>query len=72
MENPDKLVPIMRHQGDYNKVFPFHLKGQHAIDFSDDMNFDKSFEKLLYRLYEQPLFHMEPVGEVPILEPKIP
>jgi hypothetical protein len=72
MENPNKLVLIMRHQGDYNKVFPFHFKGQYAIDFSNDIEYDAKFEKLIYRLYEKPLYFVQPLGEVPTLEPRIP
>ncbi|WP_400245581.1 toll/interleukin-1 receptor domain-containing protein [Niallia sp. JL1B1071] len=72
MENPNKLVPIMRHQGDYNKVFPFHFKGQYAIDFSNDTEFDDKLDELIYRLYEKPRYYVEPVGEFPTLEPKIP
>jgi hypothetical protein len=72
MENPNKLVLIMRHQGDYNKVFPFHFKGQYAIDFSNDFEYEAKFEKLIYRLYEKPLYFVQPLGEVPTLEPRIP
>ncbi|WP_157950997.1 toll/interleukin-1 receptor domain-containing protein [Peribacillus acanthi] len=72
MENPNKLVPIMRHQGDFNKVFPFHFKGHYAVDFSKDETFEAKFEELIYRLYEKPRFFVQPVGEVPTLEPKIP
>jgi len=72
MENPDKLVFIMRHKGDFNKVFPFHFKGQYAIDFTSDDDYDVKFDELIYRLYQKPRFYVEPVGEAPILEPKIP
>lgn len=72
MENPNKLVPIMRHRGDFNKVFPFHFKGQYAIDFSKDSEFDDKLEELIYKLYQKPRYFVEPVGEAPTLQPKIP
>lgn len=72
MENPNKLIPIMLHNGDFSKVFPYHLKGQHAIDFSIEEEFEEKFEELIYRLYEKPRYFVEPIGEVPTLEPKIP
>jgi hypothetical protein len=72
MENPNKLVPIMKHNGDYRTVFPFHLKGQYAIDFSQDQDFEEKLEELIYRLYETPLHYMEPIGDIPKLEPKMP
>lgn len=72
MENTNKLIPIMRHQGDFNKVFPFHLKGQYAIDFSNDLNFDEKFDELIYRIYGKPRYYVEPIGESPTLEPRIP
>ena len=72
MENPNKLIPIMLHSGDYTKVFPYHLKGQHAIDFSNEEEFEENFEELIYRLYEKPRYFVEPVGEPPTLEPRMP
>ncbi|WP_280166548.1 toll/interleukin-1 receptor domain-containing protein [Priestia aryabhattai] len=72
MEDPNKLIPIMLHQGDFAKVFPFHFKGQYAIDFSNDTEFDNKFEELLYRLYGKPRYYVEPVGEAPTLNPRIP
>lgn len=72
MKKPNKLIPIMRHQGDFSKVFPFHFQGQYAIDFSSDTEFESKFEELLYRLYEKQRYYVEPVGEVPTLDPKIP
>lgn len=72
MENPNKLVPIMRHEGDYTKVFPFHFKGQYAIDFSNNADYEKKFEELIYRLYEKPRYLVQPLGDIPTLEPKKP
>ncbi|MED4006073.1 toll/interleukin-1 receptor domain-containing protein [Priestia aryabhattai] len=72
MERPNKLIPIMRHQGNFNEVFPFHFKGQYAIDFSKDTEFDSKLDELIYRLYEKPRYYVEPVGEVPTLDPRVP
>lgn len=72
MENPDKLIPIMLHTGDYNKVFPFHLKGHYTIDFNNEEKFEEKFEELIFLLYGKPRYFVEPVGKAPSLEPKIP
>ncbi|MDP4105264.1 MAG: TIR domain-containing protein [Bacillota bacterium] len=71
-EYPNKLVPIIRHKGNFEAVFPFQLKGHLAIDFSDNNQFEEKLEELVYRLYEKPRYYVEPVGEIPILEPTIP
>ncbi|MFF2878165.1 toll/interleukin-1 receptor domain-containing protein [Gottfriedia sp. NPDC057991] len=72
MDNPEKLVLIMRHKGEFSRVFPFHLKGRHAIDFSNDREYDEKLTELIYRLHQKPFYYVEPVGEIPTLEPKKP
>ncbi|MFB7138901.1 toll/interleukin-1 receptor domain-containing protein [Gottfriedia sp. NPDC056225] len=72
IKNPEKLVLILRHSGDYSKVFPFHFKGRHAIDFSNNREYDEKLTELIFRLHQKPLYYVEPVGEVPTLEPKKP
>lgn len=71
-ENDNKLITIARHQGNLNDVFPFHLEGQHVIDFSNNLTFDEKLEELLYRIYEKEIYHVEPLGEIPTFESKIP
>lgn len=68
--NLDKLIFIMRHNGDYTKVFPYHLRDVYAIDFSDDSQFETKFEELIYKIHNIPLYEMQPVGEIPALKPK--
>lgn len=63
--NPDKLIYIVRHEGAFEKVFPFQLKGQHAIDFSDESEFNEKLEELVYRIYGQRIYHKEPLGPIP-------
>ncbi|WP_368646184.1 toll/interleukin-1 receptor domain-containing protein [Alkalibacterium putridalgicola] len=65
MENQDKLIFVMRHQGNYEKVFPFHFKGQYAIDFSNDTEFEEKLGELVYRIYGQPRHAVEPLGDMP-------
>lgn len=72
MENPEKLIPIMIHQGDYQAVFPFHLKGFHAIDFSNDEEYNDRLMDLIYRINDKPRYYVAPVGDIPSLEPVIP
>ena len=47
-ENDDKLIFIAR--GDMNKVFPTHLKGYYAIDFTNSKNYEEKLEELLNRI----------------------
>lgn len=72
MENPNKLIYIMRHEGDFEKVFPFHLKGQHAIDFSNDSEYEEKFNDLIYRIYGEPRYYKEPLGKPPVFTPRVP
>lgn len=72
MENPDKLIFIMRYEGNYEKVFPFHLKGQYAIDFSNESEFEKKLDELVYRIYGQPMHYQEPLGKIPEFKPRVP
>lgn len=69
-EDPDKIIFITKHQSDFHNVFPFHLKGYNAIDFSDESKFAESFDELLRRIYKKPLYEMEPLGEPPELKPR--
>ncbi len=68
--NLSKLIFIMRHNGDYTKVFPFHIRDIYAIDFSDDSQFESNLEELIYKIYNVPLYEVEPIGEIPNLKPK--
>jgi hypothetical protein len=69
-ENLSKLILIMRHKGDYNKVFPFHLKDVYAIDFSSDEEYEEKLEELVYKILNIPLYEIEPLGLIPDLKPK--
>ncbi|MFH5781544.1 toll/interleukin-1 receptor domain-containing protein [Heyndrickxia oleronia] len=69
-ENPEKLIFILRHKGNFANAFPFHLKGYYAIDFSNDSSFEESFQELLHRIYGVPLYEMEPIGAAPQLKPR--
>ncbi|MEH6908524.1 toll/interleukin-1 receptor domain-containing protein [Neobacillus drentensis] len=68
-QNPDKLIFILRHKSNFRNAFPFHLQGYYAIDFSDDIGFNDSFQELLHRIHGVPLYEMEPVGPIPQLRP---
>jgi TIR domain len=68
--NPDKLIFVLRHKGNFEDAFPFHLMDYYAIDFSNDANFDEAFEELVYRIYGVPLYEVEPLGDIPELKPR--
>jgi len=69
-KNPNKLIFLLRHQGSFEKAFPFHLDGYYAIDFSDDRQFEPKFLELLHRIQGVPLYKMEPIGKPRVLQPK--
>lgn len=69
-ENPNKLIFLTKHQGNFQEVFPFHLKDYYAIDFSNENKFSEAFDELLHRIYEKPLYEIEPLGQAPELKPK--
>lgn len=64
-ENPDKLIFVMKHNGSYKAVFPFHLQDFYAIDFSNEREYDVKFEELLRRIFKQGKYHKEPLGPIP-------
>lgn len=68
--NLNKLIFVMKHEGDYSKVFPYHLRDIYAIDFSDNSQFEDKFEELIYKIHGVPLYEVQPVGEVPELRPR--
>lgn len=68
--NLSKLIFIMRHNGDYTKVFPFHIRDIYAIDFSNDSQFESKLEELIYKIYNVPLYEVEPIGKMPDLKPR--
>lgn len=68
-QDPDKLILIMKHQGDFQKAFPFHLQSYYAIDFSNENKFEDAFKELLHRIYKEPLYEIQPLGEKPKLDP---
>jgi hypothetical protein len=69
-DNPDKIILIMRHKGDYRKAVPFYLEGFHFIDFSYDDQFDIRFNELLHRIYQVDVIDVPKVGAKPKLESK--
>lgn len=63
--NKDKIILIMRHQGDYESVFPYHLRDYYAIDFSNDTEFEVKLEELIRRVYRANPYQKAPLGEKP-------
>jgi hypothetical protein len=69
-DNPDKIILIMRHKGNYKEAIPFYLDGFYFIDFSDDGQFDIKFNELLHRIFQVDIIDVPKVGAKPKLEPK--
>ncbi|TMU82178.1 hypothetical protein FGG79_21055 [Bacillus sp. BHET2] len=68
--NPNKFIFLLKHSGNFEKAFPFHLNGYYAIDFSIDENYNEKFEELLHRIQQIPLYEMDPIGTPRALKPK--
>ncbi|GAB6152940.1 hypothetical protein JCM17380_16900 [Desulfosporosinus burensis] len=69
-DNLGKLILIMRHQGDYTKVFPFHYKDVYAIDMSGDRTQPDKLDELVYKIFNVPMYEMAELGPIPELKPK--
>ena len=61
----DKFIPIIRQSSDTRKT-PTFLAPKVYIDFSDDDQFDTSFEQLLREIHDAPLHLKPPLGENPL------
>ncbi len=70
MSNLQKIIPIVRTNGDKSKVVPFYLNGVLYIDFSDDRQFEESFKELLHRIYKVDLIEKPKLGARPDLKPQ--
>ncbi|WP_283392728.1 toll/interleukin-1 receptor domain-containing protein [Photobacterium phosphoreum] len=69
MSDHSKLIFIMKHNGDYTKVFPFQYGGFYAIDFSEREKESIKLKELLYKIKNKPLFTKAELGETPELLP---
>lgn len=67
--NKNKLIFIMRHNGEFSSVFPSQYIGYYAIDFSDESNYSLKFKELLHRIYNEPLYAKREIGTKPLLNP---
>ncbi|HHC5062329.1 SEFIR domain-containing protein [Aeromonas veronii] len=68
-ESADKLIFIMKHNGDYKTVFPFQYNGYYAIDFTDSSKSSMRFKELLHRIKGEPLYMKKDIGVMPKLLP---
>ncbi|GEM_PF-841512 len=66
--NPQKFILLVRTKGDKSKAIPFYLRGEYYIDFSDDSQFEKHFNELLYKIYNTDLIEKPKLGQRPNLK----
>ncbi|WP_105620069.1 toll/interleukin-1 receptor domain-containing protein [Vallitalea okinawensis] len=59
----NKVIPIIRQYGTYH--VPTFLKTKMFIDFSNDDSFEYSFDELIRRLHNSPLFEKPEIGNNP-------
>jgi len=69
-DNIDRIIPIIRFNGDKSNVVPFYLKGASYIDFTDDLDFETKLEELKYRILKVNRYEMEPLGQIPNINPR--
>ena len=68
--NTEKIIPIMRYNGNKNKAIPFYLRGMSYIDFSNDDNFIEKLEEVKHKILKIDRIEMEPLGAIPTLKPR--
>jgi hypothetical protein len=75
--NKDKIILIMRHSGNFEIVFPFHMQDYYAIDFSKEEQFGNKLQELIRRIYGVSPYQKAPLGEIPqfdsaVIAPTVP
>ena len=61
-----KFIPILLERDDNGKeCLPIYLRSRIYIDFSDDSNFEESYEELLRDLHNKPSLKLPPIGQPP-------
>lgn len=70
VDNIEKIIPIVRFNGDVKKAIPFYLRGISYIDFSNDILFKDKLEELIYKIFKVDRIEVEPLGDMPNLKPK--
>lgn len=62
----EKFIPIVAEKDENGKAFlPAYINSRIYIDFSDQENFEREFEKLLRNIYEKPLYEKPALGVRP-------
>jgi hypothetical protein len=65
-EDENKLIFVKREKSPkFNDVFPFQFKDYHAIDMSDDDQYDQKFTELYHKIYNKSLIDVEEIGVNP-------
>lgn len=63
LNNSDKYIFILRHDGDFKDAVPSHLRGYHFIDFSRNDEYSNRYGQLLYRIEGVPYYELPPLGK---------
>lgn len=58
-----KIIPIIRQNG--NKEIPTFLKTKLYVDFSIDEYYESSFDELIRKIHQSPIFKKPPIGNNP-------
>ena len=61
-----KFIPILLERDDNgNDYLPAYIKSRLYVDFSNENDYESSYEKLLRRLYDKPSYKQPPLGKPP-------
>lgn len=60
-----KYIPVLK-EGLPNESIPMYMHSRLFVDFSEESQYDKSFETLLRRIYDAPLYSPPALGNQPI------
>lgn len=63
-DNQVKFIPILK-EGLPSESIPMYLSSRLFLDFSNNLEYDQSFETLLRRIYDAPLYSPPKLGAVP-------
>ena len=64
--NQTKFIPILLERDDNgNDYLPAYIKSRLYVDFSNENDYESSYEKLLRRLYDKPSYRQPPLGKPP-------
>lgn len=64
-----KVVPLVFERTKEGKAcLPAYMRSRHYIDFTDESQFDASFDELIRHIYDQPRYEKPSLGPIPVFD----